>query len=481
MAEARDPEHVKNLVDRCFQRLRADIEAFGGRVDKIVGDAILALFGAPIAHEDDAERAVRAGLAMQRTLDEWAATDDERALRLRIGINTGEVLVGALRAGGDYTAMGDVVNAASRLQTAAQPGQVLVGPATVAATRQVVRYTSLGPIEVKGREEPIEVCVAEEALLPPGARPNRGRAPLVGRESELGLLEHTIDAGVTRRRASLLLLIGEAGMGKTPLAEEAASAAGCRHEALILEGRCVPYGEANVWWPVAEALRAGCDIAATDPIEVARARCMESVQGALGASAPAEAERVTNGLLHLMGYDGPLKEIDPTRAREEMVRSLFTFVESATRTRPMIVVLSDLHWADDIVLERMDQLLERVANHPFVLIATARHALLERWSPKPGRHNSVVFNLDPLDRKSSGKLLTALAEGDLPADLRRVRARPRGGQPLLLPKAGSVLREGGAVRGRASPGRGAPSSTLRGPPAARSARLTGREPPTRRH
>ena len=277
MAETRDPEHVKNLVDRCFERLVLDIAAFGGRVDKIVGDAILALFGAPLAHEDDAERAVRAGLAMQRTLADWATTDDERALRLRIGINTGEVLVGALRAGGDYTAMGDVVNSASRLQTAAQPGQVLVGPTTVAATRGVVQYTSLGPLTVKGREEPIEVCVAEDVLLPPGARPNRGRAPLVGRDAELGLMGHAINTAVTRRRAHLLLLIGEAGMGKTRVAEEAATAAECDHDALVLEGRCVPYGEANVWWPVAEALRAGCGITADDSTEVARERCTESV------------------------------------------------------------------------------------------------------------------------------------------------------------------------------------------------------------
>ena len=475
MAEARDPEHVKNLVDRCFQRLRADIEAFGGRVDKIVGDAILALFGAPVAHEDDAERAVRAGLAMQRTLHEWATTVDERALQLRIGINTGEVLVGALRAGGDYTAMGDVVNAASRLQTSAQPGQVLVGPATVGATRHVVRYTSLGPLVVKGREEPIEACVAEEALLPPGARPNRGRAPLVGRDSELGLLEHTIDAGVARRRAGLLLLIGEAGMGKTRLAEEAASAAECRHDALVLEGRCVPYGEANVWWPVAEALRAGCGITTDDSVDVARERCVDAVLTALGPTQVAEAERVTNGLLHLMGYEGPLRDIDPTRAREEMVRSLFTFVESATRQRPMIVVLSDLHWADDIVLERMDQLLERVANHPFVLIATARHALLERWTPKPGRHNSVVFNLDPLDRASAGALLGALVEGDLPDDLRGVLLDRSGGNPFYIEELVSLLTEAGVVGADSSPGRADLPDTLRGLVAARLDGLTDDE------
>src|SRR3954452_8520964 len=398
MAEARDPEQVKNLVDRCFERLVLDIEAFGGRVDKIVGDAILALFGAPIAHEDDAERAVRAGLAMQRTLEDWAVTDDERALRLRIGVNTGEVLVGALRAGGDYTAMGDVVNIASRLQTSAQPGQVLAGPSTVAATRHVVGYRSLGPLVVRGREEPVEVCVAETVLLPPGARPNRGRAPLVGRDPELGLLSHAIGTATARRHAQLLLLIGEAGMGKTRLAEEAASIASCDHDALVLEGRCVPYGEANVWWPVAEALRAGCGITPEDSADEARERCTETVRNAMGGSLSAEIDRVTNGLLHLMGYDGPLREIDPTRAREEMVRSLFAFVESATRRRPMVVVLSDLHWADEVVLERMDQLLERVSGQPFVLIATARHALLERWNPKPGRHNSIVFNLDPLDR-----------------------------------------------------------------------------------
>ncbi|MEY2424165.1 MAG: hypothetical protein QOI95_4232 [Acidimicrobiaceae bacterium] len=468
MAETRDPEHVKNLVDRCFERLVLDIAAFGGRVDKIVGDAILALFGAPLAHEDDAERAVRAGLAMQRTLSDWASTDDERALRLRIGINTGEVLVGALRAGGDYTAMGDVVNSASRLQTAAQPGQVLVGPTTVAATRGVVQYTSLGPLTVKGREEPIEVCIAEDVLLPPGARPNRGRAPLVGRDAELGLMGHAINTAVTRRRAHLLLLIGEAGMGKTRVAEEAATAAECEHDAVVLEGRCVPYGEANVWWPVAEALRAGCGITADDSTEVAHERCTEAVRNALGDSMAVEVERVTNGLLHLMGYDGPLRDIDPGRAREEMVRSLFSFVESATRQRPMIVLLSDLHWADDIVLDRMDELLERVANQPFVLIATARHSLLERWNPKPGRHNAVVLNLDPLDRDAATALLGALVEGELPADLRDVLLDRSGGNPFYLEELVSLLTEAGMVGGvGGSSGRTELPDTLRGLVAAR--------------
>ena len=223
LSESRDPEQVKNLVDGCFERLVADIDAFGGRVDKIIGDAIVALFGAPIAHEDDAERAVRAALRMQESL---ARASDELGVgvMMRVGVNTGEVLVGALRAGGDYTAMGDVVNTANRLQTSARPGEVLVGPSTFAATRRSVRYEPLEPLDVKGREQTVAAWRAEEALAPPGYRPGRGRARLVGREAEMGVLCSTVENTIDNARASLLLLLGEAGVGKSRLAEELAVA-----------------------------------------------------------------------------------------------------------------------------------------------------------------------------------------------------------------------------------------------------------------
>ncbi|MDG2232748.1 MAG: adenylate/guanylate cyclase domain-containing protein, partial [Ilumatobacter sp.] len=151
LSEYKDPEQVKNFVDRCFALLADDITAFGGRVDKVVGDAIVALFGAPIAHEDDAERAVRAALRMQETVTRF---DDETGvgIRLRIGINTGEVLVGAMQAGDDYTAMGDVVNTASRLQTTAEPGTVVVGADTHTATQELIRYRSVGQLHARGRE-----------------------------------------------------------------------------------------------------------------------------------------------------------------------------------------------------------------------------------------------------------------------------------------------------------------------------------------
>src|SRR6476646_2319580 len=150
-----DPEHIKRLVDHCFEQLVADITEFGGRLAKIVGDEIIAIFGAPIAHEDDAERAVRAALRMQETM-QTVATEVGIPVQVRIGVNSGEVLVGALRAGGDPTAMGDVVNTAQRLGKRGAPGHLTMGPATALATRQAIRYESLGADGLRGREEPIE-------------------------------------------------------------------------------------------------------------------------------------------------------------------------------------------------------------------------------------------------------------------------------------------------------------------------------------
>src|SRR5918995_7506948 len=311
LSEHRDPEQVKGLVDGCFERLVADIEAFGGRVDKIVGDAILALFGAPIAHEDDAERAVRAALQLHETLAAGQAELDAD-VRLRVGVNTGEVLVGSLRAGGDYTAMGDVVNTAQRLQSAAEPGQVLVGQATYRATRRAVTYRSVSPIAAKGREAPVPAWVAEGARLPPGHRADRRRAPLVGRDDEVALLSHTLNVAIERRRAALLLVVGEAGLGKSRLAEEVAETARDCHDALVLPGRCVPYGEANVWWPIASAVQAACAVEPSDDQGVITGKVRAAVVEALDGPGPGveAVDRVVEGLLHLLGFEGILRGID---------------------------------------------------------------------------------------------------------------------------------------------------------------------------
>ena len=260
MAEQADPERIKNLVDRCFERLVRDIVAFGGRVDKIVGDAIVALFGAPVAHEDYPERAVRAALAMQETMRIYRA-EVGAPIQMRIGINTGEVLTGAMRAGGDYTAMGDVVNIANRLQTAAVGGEVIVGSATYNATAEAVSYEPVGPVAARGRDEPIEAWRALEVLLLPGRHPRHRRSPLVGRDEELSLLRQAVELAFTRGRSNLILLLGDAGVGKTRLADEVTEWAACEHGARHVESRCVPYGEANIWYPIGAALAELCGVA----------------------------------------------------------------------------------------------------------------------------------------------------------------------------------------------------------------------------
>ena len=417
MSEHRDPEHVKGIVDGCFQRLVADIEEFGGRVDKIVGDAILALFGAPIAHEDDAERAVRTALRLHVTLCE-AAADLGLDVRLRVGVNTGEVLVGSLRAGGDYTAMGDVVNTAQRLQTAAEPGQVLVGQDTYLATRRAVTYRSVSAIAAKGREAPVPAWVAEGARLPPGHRSDRRRAPLVGRDDEVALLSHALNLAINRRRAALLLVLGDAGLGKSRLAEDVAEIARVCHDALVLPGRCVPYGEANVWWPIASAVQAACGVEPGDDQDVVSGKVRAAVAEALQGPGPGEGavDRVVEGLLHLLGLDGNLRGIDAGRARDEVVGSLLAFTGALARRRPVVMVLSDLHWADEAVLDLVGGLVERTTRLPFVVLATARPALAERWSPPEGGHHSILVHLDPLGRDAAAQLLRSLA-GDRMATL----------------------------------------------------------------
>ncbi len=476
LSETMDPEHVKNLVDGCFERLVADIDAFGGRVDKIIGDAIVALFGAPTAHEDDAERAVRAALRMQETLEQ-ASTELGVDIRMRVGVNTGEVLVGALRAGGDYTAMGDVVNTASRLQTSAEPGDVLVGPATFAATRRTVRYEALEPIEAKGREALVPAWRADAAVAPPGYRPERNRARLVGREPELGLLCHSVENAIRNTRGQLLLLLGEAGVGKSRLAEELASHAEGEHNALILEGRCVPYGEANIWWPVADALRHGAGIRSSDPADKAVELVRTSVAIALGEGAgAAEVERIHQGLLYLMGYDSELRGIDPARAREEATAAVVTYAERFSMHRPVVVVLSDLHWADDLVLDLVDTLLERLASRRFVVLATARQVIEERWHPPHGRHNLVVLTLDPLTSDSAALLLQELAGPELGPELCAALLDRSGGNPFFLEELVTLLSDAGMVNAegiaRPATDRVELPDTLRGLVAARLDGLT---------
>ncbi len=469
LSETLDPEQVKALVDRCFERLALDIEAFGGRVDKVIGDAIVALFGAPVAHEDDAERAVRAGLRMQQTISLVGAEFDH-AVQMRVGINTGEVLVGAVHGGREYTAMGDVVNTASRLQTAAEPGTVLVGPDTYAATNAVVDFASIDPVIAKGKALPVMAWVARSALRPPGYRPRHRQSPLVGRQTELALLTSVTATAIDRSRAALLVVHGEAGMGKSRLAEEMSSHASRELGALVLEGRCVPYGEANVWWPIADAVRsaAGLDLDSS-PSEIDSGLRRITEVALTESRRLTEIDRVVTGLKHLLGSDSSLRAIDVARAREEVIRSVVAIAEGYSHTQPVMVVLSDLHWADQEVLDLVDTLLARLARRPFVLLATARRSIGDHWRPSPDAVNSVVLHLDPLDADASRRLLFTLTKGDLHPSLAAMLVDRSGGNPFYLEELVSLVTEAGVntVEQLLDTESGELPSTLRGLVAAR--------------
>jgi class 3 adenylate cyclase/tetratricopeptide (TPR) repeat protein len=470
-SEGRDPEQVKGVLDRRLSQLTAAVTAYGGWVDKIVGDALVALFGAPVAHEDDAERAVRAALQMQQTIKDQATVDFGSELSLRIGINSGEVLVGAPRSG-EYTALGDVVNVASRLETMAGPGQVIVGPGTWAATRDTIRYVALGPVQTRGREEMVEAWLALEAMTPPGYRPRRSRSPLFGRDEELMLVTGALTTCIARKRAHLVLLFGEAGVGKSRLAEELARAARRDHGATVVGGRCVPYGDANAWWPVAEALRRACGITPSDTAEVTVARCQATVADATGLPPDsAEVGRLVDGLLHVMGDESRLADIDPVRKRDEERRSVLVLFEALARHRPLVLVVSELHWADDTVLDTLDPLLDGLGSLPFLLVATARPELRGRWRPQAGRHNTVALTLDPLDERASAQLLASLLEGEPPAEVREVLLERSGGNPFFLEELASLVLEQGVDA--TSPGE--LPATLRGLVAARLDTLAGDE------
>jgi class 3 adenylate cyclase/tetratricopeptide (TPR) repeat protein len=439
MAETADPEHIKNFVDRCFQRLVADVTAFGGRLDKIVGDQIVAQFGAPIAHEDDAERAVRAALRMRDTLCALAR-ETGNDVQMRIGVNTGEVLVGALRAGGDPTVMGDVVNTAARLQTAAAPGQVLVGFTTYSATRGAVEYEALGPLAVKGREEPVEAFAAIATTARPGHRPV-GRTPLIGRDAELGALRNVLDVAARRSRAHLILLYGDAGVGKSRLAGELRTYASAQHGANVLLGPCVPYGDTNVFAPIAEALRHACGIDGGATAATLRIKVTDAVVTTLDLPAESpETERLVEGLLYVI-EGSARRDVDPSRARDDSMRAAITFIDGYGATTPLLLGFSDLHWAADPVLEFIDRLLARLRSRPIVVIGTARPGFETRWSPTPGRHNQLIVHLDALDDRDTRALIEALFSGEVSEDVVDFLTERSGGNPFFFEELAALVRD----------------------------------------
>src|SRR3954468_24664796 len=406
IAERMDPEAVKNFVDRALWRLGLEVDRFGGSVDKYIGDNVMAVFGAPVAHEDDAERAVRAALGMQDAMgeiNERMGSSHGVNLALRIGVNTGEVVAGAI--GDGYTVIGDTVNVASRLQTAAQPGSVTVGERTFRATSVAIEYRPLEPLTLKGKAEPVP---AWEAVGLYAAQPGRragAQTPLVGRSEKLDLLRSVYERAERDRRPHLVTVLGQAGVGKSRLRHELEGWLSERHPPpTFREGRCLPYGSGIVYWALGEVFRAEAGIVDGDSSEQAWEKLLAATDGLMvyaGHEQAEPAERRAATIGRLLGIEAPAgvtlpEEDDPQRMREAFFSAIRSVIEAMARRNPLVLVFEDIHWADHGMLDLVEYLAQWVRG-PLILLCLARDELLERrqrWGG--GRHEATSILLDPL-------------------------------------------------------------------------------------
>ncbi|MBA2451176.1 MAG: AAA family ATPase, partial [Chloroflexi bacterium] len=444
LSEQMDPEDVKALAHRSAERLATEVRRFDGTVINVMGDAIMAVFGAPLAHEDDAERAVRAAFAMRACA---LADGAQTPLELHIGINTGEVMAGLVgpEERCDYTVMGDTTNTAARLMSAAPTGSVLVGEETYRATRRLVRYRDLPPIEAKGKERPVPAWEALDVAPVPESRP-LGTAPLVGRADELALLSGTWTKVCREARPHLVTVLGEPGIGKSRLVAEFE-----RHslgEALVLHGRCLPYGEALGYWAFATALKEAATISADDDADVARARLADLVTGVIPETEGAPVE-VARHLALLSGLDTEDDRAAPAADQRTLHASARRFLEALARRQPLCLLLEDIHWADDALLDLVEFVVARAHAAPLLIVAQARPELLEKH-PAWGRgvRAFTSLSLEPLDEAAGQQLVLALCqERGLPEDVAERVGRGAGGNPLFAEELVATVAERGGAAG----------------------------------
>ncbi|MEO5724202.1 MAG: adenylate/guanylate cyclase domain-containing protein, partial [Ilumatobacteraceae bacterium] len=471
LAEFMDPEQAKRLVDRCFARLVDDITSFGGRIDKILGDGILALFGAPVAHEDDPERAVRAGLQMQKSLSasEEAGGNGEARIQMRVGINTGEVLVGVL-AGGDYTAMGDVVNTAARLQGLGPPGRVIVGESTYALTAHAFDYEPFGSLVAKGRAQKVPAWLAVAATGPPGVRRrHRLDVPMVGRLDELSIGGHALQMAIHRSTAVVLSITGESGVGKRRLVDELLGQTG--DDAFVLETECLPYGEANVYRPIATALAKHFGFDLSGPIDAIRSQLRTPPDSAVIHFDEIEFAKLMEVFIHLHGHPSDIDHLDPASTRSTIHWAITKAFERTATRRPTVLTIDNLHWADPLLIELLEHLVHALSRLPFVLVTAMRPLNELLWPPRSDRVSVFSLVLQPLSHAETDELARRLLSEVAHDDQLLAGLYDRsGGNPLFLQELAALTGDGLSADGLSSAGL---PSTLRTLIGARLDQLTG--------
>jgi len=464
-SERLDPEDVLAVLRPYHARLRSEIEAFGGTVEKFIGDAVVGIFGAPVSHGDDPERAVHAALAIIDAITDMNSGGSGLDLSVRVAVNTGEVVVatGARVSEGEGMVTGDVVNTASRLQAAAPVNGVLVGEETYRTTRSAFEYRDVAPLVVKGKEKPVRAWETMRVTTAPDSRQSRD-APFFGRASDLASLRSIWRRVAAERVVHLAAMFGEAGIGKSRLAAEFLHEVE-RDRADVFRGRAVPYGANTLYGPFAQHVKQVAQIFASDSGAVGRQKLAEATM-ALDVGDPAH---VTACVAFLVGIGGG-GEVADRRVLFEAARQ---WVQAVANRRPTVLVFEDVHWADTGTLDLLELFATRIHGSPLLLLALARPELLEtreHWRSPLATYTPLY--LEPLDRDTAADLaswLLASARGRQQEADTSIILDTAQGNPLFIEEFATSLGERSTDRARILP------TTVREVIAARLDALPARE------
>jgi class 3 adenylate cyclase/tetratricopeptide (TPR) repeat protein len=445
-AERLDPEDIHRLLTRYFAKARAELERFGGTVEKFIGDAVVGLFGAPSAHGDDPERAVRAALAIREAVAELSDGDPEHDLHIRIGVTTGEALVAveAVPREGEGMAWGDTLNVCARLQAGAPVDGILVDEATYRATRAVIDYAEAEAVLGKGKAEPISVWRALAPRSRFGVEEAHGtEAPLVGRDEELALLLETLQRVRRRRRPELVTIVGPPGIGKSRLVFELFRSIEAGKPLITWrQGRSPQHGEGIAYWALGEIFKRQAGVLDTDDAATAERKLGEAVRALV--SEAEQAARIETHLRPLVGLS------DDRSVRGDERGAAFTawrrMLEALARARPLVLVFEDLHWADDGLLDFLEHMLEQAKAVPLLVVATARTELLDRRHDWAGQPCAELLLLPQLSDGQTARLISSLA-GQEPLAERLTEALVAGaaGNPLYAVEYMRMLSDRGLM------------------------------------
>src|SRR5947208_787874 len=447
-AENMDPEDVRARLAPYYVRLRTELEHFGGTVEKFIGDAVVALFGAPVAHEDDPERAVRAAFAVCHAIDELNAEDEWLDLQVRVGVNTGEalVVVGARASEGEGVASGDVMNTAARLQSAAPVDGILVGELTYVATRDAIDYSEAEPIAAKGKSEPVRVWEAV-GVKDEAHKPVADAVTFVGREREAKALTEVWSTAIAEQRPALVTIVGPPGIGKSRLLAEFARRAG--QEGRVHWGRCLPYGEGITYWPVTEVVKSAAGILQSDDRETIAGK-LDGFLETLATDDLDELRTIAAALSNLIGIPTTPRGTYATAeiSQGELHWGIRRMLQLLASREPTALIVEDLHWAEPTLLELIAYIAADETESPLAIVCSTRPELAET-SPgflgTEGRRRTI--ELGTLDREQGKALLADLLGDPSLAETRFASSliANAGGNPLFLEETVRMLRDRGLV------------------------------------